>query len=344
MRRRVFGSLTRISDLAAEPYELERLPHAAWATGDYIEAEIVPPISKLYHVEDQTGFMDPVKPGEHVIGALGHRAATLEGAGSWRNVDDDRLHALTNAGLLGRFTSFSPLLPDPISLRYLGHAMRNGSKLTMRQFALQSDGEAFELPTILMVGTSMSAGKTLTGRAAIEVLTGEGYAVTGVKLTGAGRYRDILSFGKSGAAHIYDFVDVGLPSTIVTEAEYREAIRPLLRRIAADKPDFVVCEAGASPMEPYNGAAAIDELGDSIACTILCATDPYAVVGVKQAFGLEPDLVTGPATNTSAAIDLVKKLTGLHGINIIDPDAMPEFRRFLLGILGLPVSGDRAAS
>ena len=336
MTRRVFGSLTRISDLATESWEIERLPHSAWATGDYVEAEILRPVSELYHVEDRTGFMDPVKPGDHFIGALGHRAATLEGAGSWRDVDDDKLHAMTNAGLFGRFTSFSPLLPNPISLRYLGHAVRNGEKLTMRQFALQHDGEEFDLPSILMVGTSMSAGKTLTGRAAIEVLTGEGYSVTGVKLTGAGRYRDILSFGKSGAAHIYDFVDVGLPSTIVPEGEYREAIRPLLKHIAAEKPDFVVCEAGASPMEPYNGAAAIDELGDNIACTILCATDPYAVVGVKQAFGLRPDLVTGPATNTSAAVELVRKLTGVQGINIIDPDAMPEFRRFLLKTLGLP--------
>jgi hypothetical protein len=338
MTRRVYGSLTRISDLATAAYDLQRIDRSHWATGDYIEAEVIPPISKLYHVEDQTGFMDPVKPGDHLVGALGHRAATLEGAGSWKAVDDDRLHALTNAGLLGRFTSFSPLLPDPISLRYLGHAARCGEKLTMRQFALRDDGDEPVPPTILMVGTSMSAGKTLTGRAAIEVLTGEGYDVTGVKLTGAGRYRDILSFSKSGAVNIYDFVDAGLPSTIVAEPDYRDAVRPLLQRIAGDRPDFLVCEAGASPMEPYNGAAAINLLGDSIACTILCATDPYAVVGVKHAFGLEPDLVTGPATNTSAAIDLVRKLTGLHGINIIDPDAMPEFRSYLLGILGLPAS------
>jgi hypothetical protein len=59
------------------------------------------------------------------------------------------------------------------------------------------------------------------------------------------------------------------------------------------------------------------------------------VVGVKQAFGLEPDLVAGPATNTSSAIALVKKLTGLHGINIINPKRIPEFRDFLIRQLGL---------
>lgn len=335
MNRRVFGSLTRISDLRERAFDVTPVEHDRWATGDYVEAEVIPPISSLYHVEDPTGFMDPVKPGDRLLGALGHRAATLEGAGSWEAVEDGRMHALTNAGLLGRFTSFSPLLPDPISLRYRGHVTRDGAKVTMRDFALESNYPEFDIPTILMVGTSMSAGKTLTGRAAIEVLTGEGYNVTGAKLTGAGRYRDILSFGKSGAGRIYDFVDVGLPSSIVPEAEYRAAVRPLLRHIAAERPDYLVCEAGASPMEPYNGAAAIEELGDNIACCILCATDPYAVVGVMQAFGLQPDLVAGPATNTQAAIDLVRKLTGVHGINIIDPDAMPEFRDFLLGVLGI---------
>ena len=330
MSRRVFGSLTRISDLREKPFEVERFGRSSWAVGDYVEAEVLPPVTKLYHIEDQTGFMDPVVPGDRVVGAFGHRMATLEGAGSFEDIEDDRLDAMTNAGLFGRFTSFSPLLPEPISLRYLGHVVRGGDKVTMGEFALTADHERFDVPTILLVGTSMSAGKTLTGRAAIEVLTEAGYDVTAAKLTGAGRYRDILAFGKSGAKRIYDFVDVGLPSTVVPEADYRAAIRPLLRRIAGERPDFLVCEAGASPLEPYNGAAAIDELGDNVVCRILCATDPYAVVGVQQAFGLTPDLVTGPATNTSAAVALVATLTGVPGINIIDPDALPEFRRFLL--------------
>ena len=335
MSRRVFGSLTRITDLADQPFEVERLDREHWAVGDYVEGEVLPPVSSLYEIEDQAGIMDPVAPGDRVIGAFGHRAATLEGTGSFEAMVDDGMHAMTNAGLFGAFTSFSPLLPDPISLRYTGHVMRGGSKLTMRDFALTNGGRdrTFKLPTVLIVGTSMSAGKTLTGSAAVSVLTEAGREVTGAKITGAGRYRDILAFRKSGAQHVYDFVDVGLPSTVVPESEYRAAIKPLLRHIADEAPDFLVCEAGASPLEPYNGAAAIDELGDSVVCRILCATDPYAVVGVQQAFGLKPDLVTGPATNTSSAVALVQKLTDVHGINIIDPNALPEFREFLLGKL-----------
>jgi hypothetical protein len=79
-------------------------------------------------------------------------------------------------------------------------------------------------------------------------------------------------------------------------------------------------------------------LGDNICCTILCASDPYAVVGVRDAFGLVPDLVTGPATNTTAAVDLVRKLTGVLGINIIDHAAEDEFRDFLASKLGVSLS------
>jgi hypothetical protein len=218
--------------------------------------------------------------------------------------------------------------------------LRSGRKVCMRDFALTAPPRELNLPTILMVGTSMSAGKTMTGKLACQILSGLGFRVIGTKLTGAGRYRDILSFRDHGAAEIYDFVDAGLPSTVVPEDAFRSAIRPLLSHIASRDADFLVVEAGASPLEPYNGAAAIDELDGNIRCCILCATDPYAVVGVQQAYGLRPDLVAGPATNTTAALDLVEKLTGLPGINIIDPDELPVFRDFLIHILQI---GDAAA-
>jgi hypothetical protein len=162
-----------------------------------------------------------------------------------------------------------------------------------------------------------------------------GKKVIGSKLTGAGRYRDILSFRDAGASAIFDFVDAGLPSTVVAEEDFRNAIRPLLHHINSLKPDMLVVEAGASPLEPYNGAAAIDELGDNIACTILCASDPYAVVGVEKAFGLKPDLVAGPAASTSAAIDLVDKLSRVEAINVMDIDCLPVLRRTLQRTLNI---------
>lgn len=333
MSRLLVGSLARIADFDRKTYDVRALERPEWNTGDYVMGEITGKRSVLYNIETTTGEMVEVEPGDRVIGAFGVRAATLEGVGSWMDINDDRMQALTNAGLFGRFTSISPLLAEPVSLRYLGHLLREGSKLRMRDYALKTDGVTFDVPTILLYGTSMSAGKTMTGRLACRVLSDRGYKVIGSKITGAGRYRDIISFRDNGAAEIYDFVDAGLPSTVVPRNEYVDAIRPLLGHIAGRGADYLVAEAGASPLEPYNGETAIAELGDNVRCRILCASDPYAVVGVQEAFGLTPHLVTGPATNTSAGIDLVRKLTGVHGINILDPEALPEFRDFLLQIL-----------
>ncbi len=328
---KVFGSVARISDLIRVPYAIEGLPKGEWATGDYVECRICGEPSELYRIEDTLGDMLPVSPGDTIVGALGEREATLEGVGSWRAVDDGRMDAMTNAGLVGRFTSLSQsLIGKTVDLEYRGHAMRHGSKVRMQDFAMQAIEREYKTPTILLFGTSMSAGKTTAGKLACRVLADKGLTVIGAKLTGAGRYRDILAFKAAGAAAVYDFVDVGLPSTVVTEDEFRSAVRPLLSHIQSLGADVVVVEAGASPLEPYNGAAAIDELNDSIFCSILCASDPYSVVGVQKAFGLDPDLVSGPATNTSAGIALVRQLTGVPGINVLNPDSVQEFSNFLL--------------
>ena len=338
MTRLLHGSLARIADFGTVPYEIEVLDRSHWASGDYVIGEVNGERSELYRVECADGEVQPVTNGDHIIGAFGHRAATLEGVGSHEDIRDGRMHALTSAGLFGRFTSFSKLLPPPVKLRYVGHVTRSGDKVCMSEFAIRAQPAELKTPVILLVGTSMSAGKTMTGKFACQILSQLGFRVIGAKLTGAGRYRDILAFRRHGAVEVYDFVDAGLPSTVVPEPEFRSAIAPLLDYIARRDGDFLVVEAGASPMEPYNGAAAIDLLGDHVRCLILCASDPYAVVGVQQAYGLMPDLVAGPATNTSAALDLVTKLTGIPGINVIDPERLPEFRDFLISVLDLQVS------
>jgi hypothetical protein len=323
------SSLTRISDLDHKPYEVTQIAQDQWARGDYVAGEIAGAPHRIYRIELASGRMVQALPGDYVIGAFGSRSATLEGVGSWSDIRDDCMHAMTSAGLFGAVTSMSPMIPPNLVLTYRGHVVRNGKKVSMSDFAIGPGAGRFAIPTILLVGTSMSAGKTTTGRLIVHELEKKGKKVIGTKLTGAGRYRDILSFRDAGAEAIFDFVDAGLPSTVVPEMEFREAIRPLLHHIDSLSPDVIVAEAGASPLEPYNGAAAIDELGNNIQCTVLCASDPYAVVGVEKAFGLKPDLVTGPATSTSAAIDLVRKLSGVDALNVMDPDCLPALRDVL---------------
>jgi hypothetical protein len=334
MTQTFITSIARIADFDRNSYDVRQLEQSLWESGDYVRTEVTGTRTELYAIESCTGEMLPVQPGDQVVGALGHREATLEGVGSYLDVRQGKMNALTSAGLLGVFTSYSVLLPRPLSLHYRGHIVRNNHKITMKQFAIREKENSFAVPTILIIGTSMLAGKTVTGRRLCEVLSSAGLDVVGVKLTGAGRYRDIASFKRAGAAHVFDFVDAGLPSTVVPEQEFRAAIRPMLSRIDKLQPDYLVAETGASPLEPYNVAAAMQELGDNIVCIVLAASDPYAVIGVEKAFNVKPDLVTGPAANTSAAVALVRKLADLPAINIIDRDTLPEFTTFLGNKLG----------
>jgi hypothetical protein len=334
MSKYFYSSVTRISNLAEEGFHVAPLERDEWNEGDYVVGQVASLTGALLRVELNSGRMIEVVEGDLVIGALGSRRATLDAVGDWRAIEEDGIfHALTAGGLFGRATSVSPRLPPLMRLRYRGHLWRAGRQLGMAQFVQPIPKVSYEAPTVLIIGTSMSAGKTTAAKRIIRHLNQLGLRVVGSKLTGAGRYRDILAMWDAGAEAIYDFVDVGLPSTAMDPDSYRVHLRELLSLIAAENPDVAVVEAGASPLEPYNGEVVLEELAGHVRATVLCASDPYAVVGVMQAFEITPDLIAGIATNTSAALELIKRLTGQDAFSFLVPseseDAFEVIRRRL---------------
>jgi hypothetical protein len=334
--RYFYTSITRPARLAETPFTVQPLPREQWQSGDYVAGEVSESTGALRSVELVDGRMTEAFPADRVIGALGKRAATLEAVGDWEAIGDDlRMEAMTSAGLFGKVTSKSVYCPTPMSLAYAGHLVVDGGKLTMARCVPVVPVRKFQTPTILVVGTSMSAGKTTSASTIIRELKAAGLKVVAAKLTGAARYRDVLSMGDAGADHIFDFVDAGLPSTVCPPEQYRAALSTLLSRMAAAEGDAAVVEAGASPLEPYNGATAIRELLPNVRFTLLCASDPYAVVGVMQAFDRKPDLVAGGAANTDAAVELVGKLAGVKALDLQDRRSLPALRAMLRERLGI---------
>lgn len=322
-------STTRISDLEEAEFVVEALPRADWGNGDYVIVEVAS-TSSGQQIELASGRMIEVAEGDLAVGALGRRHATLEATGTWEEVGEDgRMHFLTGAGLLGKCTSRSMMLSPLTVAHYRGHVHLHGHPVGMADYALPATDLPYEIPTVLLVGTSMSAGKTTAARIVIRELKRAGLEVIGAKLTGAGRYRDVLTMGDAGADQIFDFMDAGLPSTICPEDAYRDALRALLGRMAETGADVAVVEVGASPLEPYNGATAIEKIREHVRLTILCSLDPYAVLGVMSAYDSRPDLVTGVATNTRAGVELVEKLSGVPALNIRDKESRPALREIL---------------
>ena len=332
MSEKIFcGSLARITDLESRSFDCVPLERREWQAGDYVMGQLTIARGGFSDIELSSGRLVRPVNGDLLLGALGVRHATLEIVGTFEELGDDgRMDLLGAAGLLGRATSVSGFLPSLIRVDYRGHASRDGKKLNMRDFAKRPlEPSSYAIPTILIVGTSMSAGKTTAAKIIIRELKSLGYRVAGAKLTGAGRYRDILAMADADADAIFDFVDVGLPSSVLHPPLYRERLRDLLGLITEAKPDVVVAEAGASPLEPYNGDTALEELGNAIVFTVLCASDPYAVLGVMHGFNMSPDLVAGVATSTTAAEELVRKLSDAKTLNLLDRGCSRELREML---------------
>lgn len=328
----VHASITRIADLAERDYDVTTRPREDWTTGDYVCVRVARRPALDVSVENQSGRRVELMEGERLVGALGTRRATRGYVGGWRDVEDDGgMHVLTGGGVLGRVTSASPISPPPIEVAYEGHVALDGEVARMADHGLTATSPNLDVPVVAVLGTSMSAGKTMSGRVVTRVLVEEGYDVAACKLTGAGTYGDVQSMAVAGADPIADFVDAGLPTTVVPEDRYREAIGGVFDRVG--DADVVVAEIGASPLEPYNGEAAVELLGDDVAFTLLCATDPYAVLGIEDAFDCDPDLVAGIATNTTAGVDLVEEIADCPALNLQDEDAKEPLRIRLLDAL-----------
>jgi hypothetical protein len=326
----IFTSLLRISDLDKKPFTVQKLEKVKWKTGDYVVGKITDPGNEMMKIELINGRMRGFMKEDLVVGALGERYATLEATGSWKEVEEDGImHLLTGGGLLGKCTSKSAFLPNLIELEYKGHVRRDGEIIKMDDFVKEAKYSKFNIPVILLVGTSMSAGKTTVARIIVNHLKRAGLNIVAGKLTGASRFRDILSLKDVGANHIFDFVDMGLPSSIFPREKFRKKLIQLLSRINEVKDDVAVIELGASPLEPYNGDVAFEELKASVKCIVLCASDPYAVYGVMKSFDFVPDLVSGIATNTLAGAELIEKLCEVKALNLIDPGTAEAFKSIL---------------
>jgi hypothetical protein len=305
------GSVTRIADLEDQAFDLVARPRADWRWGDYVVGEVLE-AGPGAHVEWPDGHLTNLVPGDQWLGALGSRCATLELVGDWRDVGSDlQMHSLSAAGVFGRCTSRATFTPAPVCLRYAGHVCRGGEPLRMGDYAARPRATGLDLPVVQVIGTSMECGKTTAAQAVIRRLTRRGLGVAGAKLTGVARCRDILGMRAAGATFVLDFVDVGLPSTLVPPEEFTDHVDRLLGLLADQPVDIAVVEAGASPMEPYNGAVAIERLRPHARLTLLAASDLYAVLGAVDHLGVRADAVVGRVASTSAGVAIVQQQTGV---------------------------------
>jgi hypothetical protein len=288
--------------------------------GDFVFAEVAH-LGEHEFLEDVHGRRVRLYPGDIVIGAYGNRYATdfYEG---YVPQSGDEVHLLTSGGLIGTVASTHTSKGAPTQLEVIGPMVRAdqpGTPLSTDDFAVARSPEAKpEMGTIVVVGSSMNAGKTTTTSAIVRGLHKAGLRVGAGKVTGSGSGKDHWAYVDAGAATVSDFLDFGMPSTFGYPVERLVSTMYGLRdRLVADGADAVVLEIADGVLQDETRGLAIQlsKFADEV---ILAVGDALgAVAGIEELakLGVSVRAVSGLVTASPLATREAAAATGLPVYN-----------------------------
>ena len=200
----------------------------------------------------------------------------------------------------------------------IGSGARRISRITR---CLPADRLESQVPVVYVAGTCMNAGKTVAATELVRGLTRSGLRVAAAKLTGVSLMRDALSMQDAGAIAALTFNDIGIATTRAGITV--PAAKGILNRLAGSKPDVIVAELGDGILGDYGVQDILRdrELMAVGVAYVMAAPDPVgcwgAVTLMRDLFGLEVSVLTGPATDNEVGRDYVKAQLSLPAHNAL---------------------------
>jgi hypothetical protein len=279
-------------------------------------------------VESSVGRMMAIAPGDAFLATPGYRESVWWAVGRIPPgglVPGSDYWVLADSGVVGELTSYSPLeMPHLGRVRYLGAVYGDsGETLNIREFAVTGGSDRdHDAPVYLMLGTSGDVGKTTAGIAVLRALRVKGHAtVIALKATGTSSFEEIARYQDFGAAHAFDCIDFGLPTTYPSGREGISAI-------FANALEFCLSLPSAALVVECGGDLFGAGVPEFLSCLkarrsdlkiILAAADALGAMGAKQALaeiGLAINLITGPCTDTPILRERTQALCGVPAINL----------------------------
>ncbi|HJP05200.1 MAG: hypothetical protein CL799_12670 [Chromatiales bacterium] len=300
--------------------------------GVIIAAEILNNKATYNTLELTSGRMAQIKRGDIVVGALGHRNALFGYSGHLPTelTPGDELQILNIGGVMGVCDSVNANFGQPFNAKVLGTVLdfpylgeRIGVPARVGAEPLQDDTqlETNGVPVVALAGTCMDSGKTAAACAIIGRLRHLGYTVDAFKATGVSLRRDILAMEDAGARNTAIFTDYGVVTTTTNNGP--AVTRTMLNQLCGEHPDIVVFELGDGLLGTYGVEAILKDQGisEALSCLVLCANDPVGANGgvdiLNKEFGMQTDLVTGPATDNEVGRNIIKSRLNIQAINAI---------------------------
>ncbi len=340
MKTIVVDKVASVTQACALGQELRLSAQVPAEEGVVIVAEILTNKSTYNTLELTSGRMAKVGKGDIVVGALGPRRALFGYSGHVPSSvkPGDVLQMLNIGGVLGVCDSATIDKGKPFDCRvlgvvlqfpYLGERIGVPARVGHRPLDFNVVLDTGAIPVVALAGTCMEAGKTAAAAAIVGRMRHRGLTVDAFKATGVSLRRDILAFEDAGARRSMIFTDLGV---VTTTARTGPALtRTMLNDMAAGQPDVIVFELGDGLLGAY-GVDAILEAADirrALTAVVLSANDPVAAWGgvklLRERFGIEPCVVTGPATDNRVGIEIIEQQTRVPACNALsDPSALGD--------------------
>lgn len=332
MRPVVVDKIASVAQHSELGHELRLSPDIPCEEGVLVAVRVLNNKTRYNQLELTSGRMATVTQGDVMVGALGHRNA-LRGYSGHLPTElavGDSIQILNIGGVLGICDSANPDVGPPFDCEVLGTVLhfpylgerigipaRAGERALDMDAPLQTDG----VPVIALAGTCMDSGKTAAACAIVGRLRHRGFDVAACKATGVSLRRDILAMEDAGASATMIFSDLGI---VTTTADNGPALtRELLTGLASHHPDVIVLELGDGLLGDYGVEAILSDasIRDAFTAVVLCANDPVAAWGgariLREQYGIEPAVVTGPATDNAVGVKQISGRLGLPAINAL---------------------------
>lgn len=299
-------------------------------TGDVVAVRVLNSKSHYDKLELVSGRMSTLVPGDLIAGCLGHRAALQGFAGHCPATlkVGDIVNVLNLGGVLGIVDAASPTVGTPFDCEVLGQVLsfpvvgeRVGvpANIGRNARALSDHLDARGIPVIVVAGTDMNSGKTAACTALVKALTRKGLKVAAAKATGVSLRRDVLAMEDAGAQQTLVFTDFGVVTTTADVAP--RVAKSEITALAEAKPDVIVMELGDGLHGSYGVDAILSdpELKQVFGAVVLCAADPVGAWGgvtwLRNEFGIEPAVLTGPCTDNPVGTNAIQRTCGLGAFN-----------------------------